>query len=97
MKKYECPECGEELVETDIISLWKCPLCIVHIETDTIKLIEDMNVFTEKLKQQIHRMRCCENCASNKFDEDFLDHICDKPAHELHDCLINDLKHWRQS
>ena len=48
----------------------------------------------KKLKQQIHGMRNCDNCA-NSFYEDGSDDSCLVTVDMQNDCINNDRKHWR--
>lgn len=56
MKKYEYPECGGEMITDKTYSNMKiCNSCWRCID-------EDFLIYIQKLKQQVQKMKSCENC-----------------------------------
>jgi ribosomal protein L37AE/L43A len=89
MKKYDCPECGEQLRYMRKLDEYKCDNCGFDYTEKSLEHID-------KLKSHLHKMRNCENCAN-------LEHVPGRqfPICKAEDgssvCIVQDRKHWRMA
>ena len=85
-KDYNCPECENKMRYLQKLDEFVCDICMSYHTNKSLEIIE-------KLKQQIHQMRNCENCANYKKGKSiFAQFYCQLDTED--ECIENDKKHW---